>query len=72
MTVKERIVAHVTKHPRQTEQEISGALFGYGSGYQQRVNSSCRNLIKEGYIKRVGEGGQADPFRYILTGKNYA
>lgn len=72
MTVKDRIVAHVEKHPGQTEQEISAALFGHGSGYQQRVNSSCRSLIKGGYIKRLGEGGQSDPFRYTLTGKKHA
>ena len=72
MTVKHRIIDEIAERPMQTEAEIAIAIFGFGSGYQQRVNSGCRFLVEHGYLTRYGRGGRADPFKYTLTAKLYA
>jgi hypothetical protein len=33
-------------------------------GYQQRVNSTCRRLFREGRVERHGTGGPGHPFTY--------
>ena len=63
MHLKDEVEALVKRSPGLTEAEIAGELFG-GDGYQQRVNSVCRELIAQGRIARRGRGGPADPFRY--------
>jgi hypothetical protein len=65
MTVAQDIEALVAKRPGLTEAEIARELFG-GEAYQQRVNSTCRRLIREGRLQRSGNGGVADPFTYKL------
>lgn len=72
MTVKHRIMDAVANLQMPTEKELSAYLFGHGTGYQQRVNSSCRFLASGGYLGRHGHGGASDPFRYSLTGKLFA
>lgn len=65
MTVHEQIEDLVGRRPGLTEAEIASILFG-ADGYQQRVNSDCRWLVGQGRIRRQGDGGPADPFRYYL------
>ena len=63
MTIAEQIVALVERIPDLTEAELAQAIFP-DRPYQQRVNSTCRALIKAGKIARTGSGGRGDPFRY--------
>lgn len=63
VTVAEQIEALVRRRPGLTEAELADALFPDGA-YQQRVNSTCRALIKAGRVHRRGQGGRGDPFRY--------
>ena len=63
MTVADQIIALVARRPGLTEAEIAGELFR-DTPYQQRVNSTCRSLVKAGRISRRGLGGKVDPFRY--------
>ena len=72
MTVKHRIMDAVADLSMPTERELAEHLFGHDTGYQQRVNSSCRFLVKYGYLERHGRGGTADPFRYEITSKLFA
>lgn len=64
MTVAEDILLLVTTRPGLTETQIAERLFG-DEGYQQRVNSTCRRLIREYRIRRQGNGGPGDPFIYF-------
>lgn len=63
MTVADRIVDLVRHRPGLTEAEIADELFT--NAYQQRVNSTCRRLLRESYVKREGRGGPNDPYRYF-------
>lgn len=63
MTVKERVLELIVARSDLTEAEIASRLFGR-TGYQQRVNSACRQLIREYRVERRGSGGPGDPFRY--------
>jgi hypothetical protein len=63
MTVADDIERLVFRKPGLTEAELANNLFGSG-GYQQRVNSTCRRLLKEGRVVRYGSGGPGDPFTY--------
>lgn len=63
MTVADDILDLVHRKPGLTEAELAQALFG-GSAYQQRVNSTCRRLVKAKAVQRSGLGGRSDPFRY--------
>ncbi len=67
MTVADDIEALVARRPGLTEAELANSLFG-GEGYQQRVNSTCRRLVRKGRLQRRGTGGPADPFRYFGKG----
>jgi hypothetical protein len=59
------IEALVSRRSGLTETALAEALFG-ASVYQQRVNSTCRRLIKQGRLERHGSGGVSDPFTYSL------
>jgi hypothetical protein len=63
MTVADDILLLVTTRPGLTEAQIAERLFGR-KGYQQRVNSTCRRLVREYRIERRGSGGPGDPFTY--------
>jgi hypothetical protein len=63
MTLADDILSLVTRKPGLTEAEIAKHLFGR-LGYQQRVNSTCRRLIRERCIERRGNGGPGHPFSY--------
>lgn len=65
MALAEDIEALVRKSPGLTEAEIAGKIYGAGA-YQQKVNSTCRRLVKNGHIHRRGRGYQSDPYRYHL------
>jgi hypothetical protein len=49
--------------PGRTEVELADAIFGE-SGYQQRVNVECGQLLTIGRVERRGAGGPGDPYRY--------
>jgi hypothetical protein len=66
MTIADEIEALVRSRPGQTESELAEKLFP-DDPYQQRVNPTCRRLIREGRLQRQGRGGPGDPFRYYLT-----
>lgn len=72
MTVNELVLDAIAQRSGQTERELAEGIYGFGDGYQQRVNGACRYLSREGYVCRSGQGGRADPFTYTLTGKLYA
>lgn len=65
-TVGIRIKEKIAERPGLTEAELAQAIFGM-EGYQQRVNSTCRALIKRGEIIRRGTGGPSDPYTYHLS-----
>jgi hypothetical protein len=71
MALADDILAMVARRSDLTEAALAEALFG-ASAYQQRVNSTCRRLIKQGDLQRHGKGGASDPYTYTLTGKNRA
>lgn len=66
MAVHDEIEALIIRRSGLTEMEIAEALFG-NAAYQQRANSPCRRLIREGRVKRSGKGGQADPYTYTIV-----
>jgi hypothetical protein len=53
----------VWRRPGLTELALAKSMFGR-MGYQQRVNSTCRHLFKEGRVERHGTGGPGHPFTY--------
>ena len=63
MTVSNDIELLVSRKPGLTEARLAEHLFGR-DGYQQRVNSTCRQLVREGRVERHGNGGPSDPFTY--------
>lgn len=63
MTVADRIQDLVARRPGLTEAQIAEELFG-ADGYQQRVNSTCRRLVRQSRLERRGNGYQADPYAY--------
>ena len=63
MTVADDILTLVKRRPDLTEAEIAVNLFG-SDGYQQRVNSTCRRLLKERRVERRGKGGPGAPYTY--------
>lgn len=67
MALADDILSLVAREPGLTEVEISKHLFGR-LGYQQRVNSTCRLLIREYRIERCGNGGPGHPFIYYPKG----
>ncbi len=69
MTTTDQILALVRKKPGLTESDLALALFPEAP-YQQRVNSACRWLVKEGRMQRSGLGGAGDPYRYRVRGRD--
>lgn len=67
MTIAEQIEALVAHRSDLTEAALADHLFG-STGYQQRVNSTCRRLVREGRLERHGKGGPSDPFTYAIKG----
>lgn len=65
-SLAERVVDAARRHPRRTEAEIANLIFGPG-GYQQKVNPICRLLVQRGRLKRIGAGGGANPYVYVVT-----
>lgn len=63
MTMADRIEDLVRHRPGLTEAQIADELFS--NAYQQRVNSTCRRLVRETRLRREGRGGVGDPFRYF-------
>jgi hypothetical protein len=53
----------VSRRPGLTELALAKSMFGR-MGYQQRVNSTCRRLCREGRVERHGTGGPGHPFTY--------
>jgi hypothetical protein len=53
----------VWRRPGLTELALAKSMFGR-IGYQQRVNSTCRRLFREGRVERHGTGGPGHPFTY--------
>jgi hypothetical protein len=53
----------VWRKPGLTEMALAKSMFGR-MGYQQRVNSTCRRLFREGRVERHGTGGPGHPFTY--------
>jgi hypothetical protein len=66
MALADDLQALITRKPGLSEADLAAELFG-SDGYQQRVNSTCRRMIKQGRVRREGNGYQADPYRYFAT-----
>ncbi|MGA2459202.1 MAG: hypothetical protein ABSF85_16650 [Terriglobales bacterium] len=69
MTIADDIEALVERKQRRLhliEEDIAEMLFGQKHAYQQRVNSVCRQLVKEKRLVREGRGGPANPYWYHL------
>ena len=66
MSVADDILDEVSSNPGLTESDLVRLLFGRRSAYQQRVNSTCRRLVQEGRLERLGKGGAADPYTYRI------
>lgn len=54
----------IEKGPGRTEIELARAVHG-DKAYQQQVNQDLTLLVGRGMVKRCGEGGQHDPYRYF-------
>jgi hypothetical protein len=63
MALADDIDLLVSRRPGLTELALAKFLFGR-TGYQQRVNSTCRHLFREGHVERHGTGGPGHPFTY--------
>jgi hypothetical protein len=63
MALADDIELLVSRRPGLTELALAKFLFGR-TGYQQRVNSTCRHLFREGHVERHGTGGPGHPFTY--------
>jgi hypothetical protein len=58
MALADDIELLVSRRPGLTELALAKFLFGR-TGYQQRVNSTCRHLLREGHVERHGTGASA-------------
>ena len=63
MALADDIEALVAMRPGLTEAQIAEHLYG-ADGYQQKVNSTCRRLVRQGRVRRDGQGYQSDPYTY--------
>ena len=63
MALADDIDLLVFRKPGLTELGLAKSLFGR-TGYQQRVNSTRRRLVREGRVERRGTGGPGHPFTY--------
>jgi hypothetical protein len=66
MALADDIDLLVSHRPGLTELALAKSLFGH-VGYQQRVNSTCRHLFREGRVERRGTGGPGHPFTYYSS-----
>ena len=64
MALIDELEALIAKRPGLTEAELAEAIYG-PDAYQQKVNSTCRRLLKTGRVERTG-AGWSDPYRYRL------
>lgn len=64
MALADDLETLIRTQPGLTERQLADELFS--DAYQQRVNSTCRRLIREGRVRQQGRGGAADPFRYTV------
>ncbi len=60
-----RVLAAIRQKPHMTKIQIAQAVVP-NNAYQQRVNSLCRQLLKEGQLQRHGKGGRGDPYSYTI------
>jgi hypothetical protein len=65
ITLADHLEQLVRCRPGLTELALAKSMFGR-MGYQQRVNSTCRRLFREGRVERHGTGGPGHPFTYYL------
>jgi hypothetical protein len=63
MALADHIDLLVSRRPGLTELALAKSLFGR-MGYQQRVNSTCRHLFRDGNVERHGTDGPGHPFTY--------
>ena len=56
----------IREKPGCTATQLAQALFGL-DGYQERVSPACRALCACGRVRRQGNGGPGDPYRYFAT-----
>ena len=68
MALADDIALLVSRRPGLTELALAKSLFGH-TGYQQRVNSTCRHLFREGRVERHGTGGPGHPFTYYASSR---
>jgi hypothetical protein len=68
MALADDIDLLVSRRPGLTELALAKSLFGR-MGYQQRVNSTCRHLFREGRVERHGTGGPGHPFTYYPSSR---
>jgi hypothetical protein len=68
MALADDIDQLVSRRPGLTELALAKSLFGH-MGYQQRVNSTCRHLFREGRVERHGTGGPGHPFTYYPSSR---
>jgi hypothetical protein len=68
MGLADDIALLVSRRPGLTELALAKSLFGH-MGYQQRVNSTCRHLFREGRVERHGTGGPGHPFTYYPSSR---
>jgi len=69
MALVDDIALLVSRRPGLTELALAKSLFGH-MGYQQRVNSTCRHLFREGRVERHGTGGPGHPFTYYPSSRS--
>jgi hypothetical protein len=69
MALADDIDLLVSRRPGLTELALAKSLFGH-MGYQQRVNSTCRHLFREGRVERRGTGGPGHPFTYYPSSRS--
>lgn len=67
MSVIDDVEVLIHQRPGLTEVQIAETVLGNGAR-QQRVNPSCRQLVKEGQVERHGRGGPGEPFTYYAKG----
>ena len=69
MGLADDIALLVSRRPGLTELTLAKSLFEH-MGYQQRVNSTCRHLFREGRVERHGTGGPGHPFTYYPSSRS--
>jgi len=60
MTIRERIIQYLKNHPEGVDDD--GLTFALGLKFRQQANSRCRQLEKEGFVKRKFLNGKIHNF----------